>query len=134
MLNSLTRVDEDGERMRTRPKDWHPEYMMSKTHFKEYMPARSGDKRRVLRATIEPSPDDICSSDSEGNEASPVRHFRVHDGASLPTEKQKQFQSLQQQLVSQWTLPSLSNWSLKINTTRESSSQWWRWGWHSKRI
>jgi hypothetical protein len=57
--------------------------------------------------TIEPSSDDICSSDSEGNEASPVRHLRVHDGASLPTKKQKQFQSLQQQPVSQWALPSL---------------------------
>jgi hypothetical protein len=61
--------------------------MMSETHFKEYRPARPGDRRRGLRATIEPSPDDICSSDSEGNEASLVRHLRVHDGASLPTEK-----------------------------------------------
>jgi hypothetical protein len=89
MLSSLTRVDEDGERVRTRPKDWCLEYLMSETHFKEYRHARLGDRRRGLRATIEPYLDDICSSDSEGNEASPVRHLRVHDGASLPTEKQK---------------------------------------------
>jgi hypothetical protein len=86
MLSSVTTVDEDGERVRTGPKDWHPEYMMSETHFKEYRPARPGDRCRGLRATIEPSPDDICPSDSEGNEASLVRHLRIHD-ASLPTEK-----------------------------------------------
>jgi len=61
--------------------------MKSKTHFKEYRPARLGDRRCGLRATIEPSPDDICSSDSEDNEASPVRHLLVHDDASLPTTK-----------------------------------------------
>jgi hypothetical protein len=61
--------------------------MMFETHFKEYMPVRLGDRRHGQRATIEPSPDDICSSDSEGNEASPVRQLRVHDRASLPTEK-----------------------------------------------
>jgi hypothetical protein len=49
--------------------------MMFETHFKEYMPVRLGDRRHGQRATIEPSPDDICSSDSEGNEASPVRHL-----------------------------------------------------------
>jgi hypothetical protein len=85
MLSSLTIVDEDGERVRTRPKDWRPEYMMSETHFKEYGSARPGDRCHGLRATIEPSPDDICSSENEGNEASPMRHLRVHDGASLPT-------------------------------------------------
>jgi hypothetical protein len=31
----------------------------------------------------------MCSLDSEGNEASPVRHLQVHDGASLLTEKTK---------------------------------------------
>jgi hypothetical protein len=61
--------------------------MMSETHLKEYRLARPRDRRRGLRATIEPYLDDICSSDSEGNEASPVRHLQEHDGASLPTEK-----------------------------------------------
>jgi hypothetical protein len=27
-LSSVTRVDEDGERVRIRPKDWCPEYMI----------------------------------------------------------------------------------------------------------
>jgi hypothetical protein len=79
---------------------------MFETHFKKYRPTRLGYRRRGLRATIEQSPDDICSSNSEGNEASPVRHLRVHDGALLPTEKTEIVQSLQQQPVSQWTLPS----------------------------
>jgi hypothetical protein len=43
MLSSVTRVDEDGERVRTGPKDWHLEYMMSETHYKEYRPAIPGD-------------------------------------------------------------------------------------------
>jgi hypothetical protein len=34
ILSCVTRVDEDGERVQTRPKDWCPEYMMSETHFK----------------------------------------------------------------------------------------------------
>jgi hypothetical protein len=51
------------------------------------MPVKPGDKRRGLRATIEQSPDDICSLDNKDNEVSPVRHLRVHDGASLPTTK-----------------------------------------------
>jgi hypothetical protein len=71
----------------TGPKDWRPEYMKSKTHFKEYRPARLGDRRRGLRATIEPSPDDMCSSGSEDNEASLVRHLSVHHSVSLATTK-----------------------------------------------
>jgi hypothetical protein len=55
--------------------------------FKQYRSARLGDKHHGLSAKIEPSPDDICSSDSEDNEASPVRHLRVHHGVSLPTTK-----------------------------------------------
>jgi hypothetical protein len=44
-------------------------------------------RRRGLRAIIVLSPDDICSSDSEDNETSPVRHLRVHDGVLVPTTK-----------------------------------------------
>jgi hypothetical protein len=40
MLSSLTKVDEDWEWVRTGPKDWSPEYMMSETHFKKYRSAR----------------------------------------------------------------------------------------------
>jgi hypothetical protein len=61
--------------------------MKSKTHCKEYMPVRPGDRRRGLRATIIPSSDDNCSLDSEDNETPPVRHLRVHDGVLLPTTK-----------------------------------------------
>jgi hypothetical protein len=75
MLISLTRVDEDGERARTGTKNWRPEYMMSETHFKQYRLARPGGRHPVLRPTIEQPPDGICSSDSEGNEASLVRYL-----------------------------------------------------------
>jgi hypothetical protein len=87
ILSRVTRVDEDEERVRTGPKDWCPEYMISETHFKEYKSVRPGDMHHGGRATIEPSPDDICSSESEDNEASPVKHLQVHDGATLPTNK-----------------------------------------------
>jgi hypothetical protein len=75
ILGHVTRLNEDGERMQTGPKDWCTEYMKSKTHFKEYRPATPGDRCCGLRATIEPSPDDICSSGNKDNEASPVRHL-----------------------------------------------------------
>jgi hypothetical protein len=44
MLSSLTKVEEDGERVQTGPKDWHPEYMMSEIHLKEYRSGRLGDR------------------------------------------------------------------------------------------